>query len=242
MRTNLQKLACLTLGAAVTGWTHFTWVAPVNELQAGKTAKIMVAHGDRFPQSEEAVNAAQLKLFVLAPSGARTDLKPASAGTSVTADFAVKESGTHRIVFVQDRGAMSRTPKGVKSGGRDRNPDATEAFTMLRTGVWQGAARNHKPLGLDAELTAELDGASGAWQVQLLRGGKPLAGQKVQVVLNGQKDEIAIGSTGADGKVAYRPSAGSRGPAMFLSEFSEKAPGGSPIDERRFSTTLYVNW
>lgn len=239
MRTNAKrKLALLALATATVAWTHYTWVAPSGPLQAGKPIRIMVAHGDRFPQTEEAVNAAQVQLFVIAPSGARTDLKPASAKTFVAADFTPKENGAHRLAFAQDRGAISRTPQGVKAGGRDRNPNAVEAFTMLRTGVWH-SGKGHKPVGLDVELTADLNG--GAWTVQLLRSGKPLAGQPVQVVPNGEEKAVDLGKTGVDGKVTYKATA-AHGPAMFLSEFSEKAPAGSPIDARRFSTTLYVNW
>jgi uncharacterized GH25 family protein len=233
-----RKLALLALATATAAWTHYTWVAPSGPLQANKPVKIMVAHGDRFPQTDEAVNAAQVQLFVIAPSGARTDLKPVSAKTFVAADFTPKENGAYRLAFAQDRGAMSRTPQGVKPGGRDKNPNAVEAFTMLRTGVWH-SGKGHKPVGLEVELAAELNG--GTWTVQLLRSGKPLAGQPVQVVPNGEEKAVDLGKTGADGKVTYKAAA-VHGPAMFLSEFSEKAPAGSPIDARRFSTTLYVNW
>ncbi len=238
MRTKFTKALLLTLACASASWTHFTWVAASGEFQPGKTVKIMVAHGDRFPQSEEAVNAAQVKLFVLAPSGARTDMKPTSTGTGIAADFVVKESGPHRIAFVQDRGAMSRTPTGVRQGDRRKNPGALEAFTMLRTGVWH-AGKDHKPVGLDCELSAARDGST--WHVQLLRKGKPLAGQLVQVVLNGQKDAVDLGKTGAEGKVDFKSSTSS-GPAMFLAEFKENGPIGGGVDHHRFSTTLYVNW
>jgi uncharacterized GH25 family protein len=240
VRTNFLRVAGPAVIVSSAVWAHYTWVvssAPVFE--AGKSNKITVAHGHRFPQSEEAINASQVKLYVLAPSGARTDLKAVSSGTSVTADFTPKESGSHRVVFTQDRGAMSRTPKGVKPGGRDKNPDATEAFSLLRTGVVY-SGKGHKPLGLDAELSAE-PGTGGAWQVQLLRAGKPVAGRMIQVVLNGQKEASDIGKTGPDGKVAFKASS-ANGPVMFLAEFVEKSGAGSPIDERRFSVTLYLNW
>jgi uncharacterized GH25 family protein len=241
VRTNFLRLTAAAAIVSSAVWAHYTWVMPAATVfEAGKPNKITVAHGHRFPQSEEAITASQVKLYVLAPSGAKTDLKAASAGTSVTADFTPKESGPHRIIFTQDRGAMSRTPKGVKPGGRDKNPDATEAFSLLRTGVVY-SGKGHKPAGLDAELSAE-PAANGSWQVQLLRTGKPVAGQTIQVVLNGQKDATDVGKTGADGKVTFKPAAASKAPVMFLAEFAEKAGAGSSIDERRFSVTLYVNW
>ena len=226
------------LACATAGWTHFTWISASGEFQSGKTVKIMVSHGDRFPQSEEAINASQVQLFVLAPSGARSDLKPSSTPTGITASFPVKETGAHRIAFVQDRGAMSRTPTGIRPGDKRKNPGALEAFTMLRTGVWH-SGKGHAPVGLAAELTAEREGST--WHVQLLRKGKPLAGQLVQVVLNGQKDAVDLGKTGPDGKVDFK-STTPAGPAMFLAEFKEKGPIGGGVDSHRFSTTLYVNW
>lgn len=237
VRTSV-RLIFLTLATAAASWTHYTWIAPSGPLEAGKPVRILVAHGDRFPQGDEAVNAAQVRMFVLSPSGARMDLKAVSAKTHVGAEFTPKENGAHRLAFEQDRGAMSRTPQGVKPGGRDRNPNAVEAFTMLRTGVWH-SGKGHKPVGLPVEMTAERAGQS--WTVQLLRSGKPLAGQLVQVVPNGQEKAVDLGRTGADGKVTYKPGA-AQGPAMLLCEFSEKAPAGAPVDAHRFSTTLYLNW
>ena len=50
-------LAACTLSAA---FAHYTWVVPAAmPFVVGKSVKIMVAHGDRFPHTDEAVNAAQ---------------------------------------------------------------------------------------------------------------------------------------------------------------------------------------
>jgi uncharacterized GH25 family protein len=242
VRTNFQRLAAAAFATALTAWTHYTWVSPVSDLQAGKTVQIRVSHGDVFPNTEEAVNASQVKLFVVSPSGVRTDLKAASAGTFVAAPFTAKENGVHRIGFTQERGAMSRTPKGVKPGGRDKNSDATEAFTLTRTGTWQ-SGKSFKPTGLDVELGAEPDPkAAAAWNVQLLRKGKPLAGQKVQVVLSGADSATDVGVTNADGKVTWKGAPSAKAPVMFLCEFSEKTAAGNPVDANRFSTTLFLTW
>jgi uncharacterized GH25 family protein len=230
-------IAALTLSTA---FGHYTWVEPSAPLVAGKPVKIMVAHGDRFPHGDEAINAAQVKLAVLAPSGARAELKAAVAGNTVLADFTPRESGAHRIVFTQDRGVMSRTPKGVKSGGRDKNPGATEAFALVRTGVsYVGGAGGATPSGLDLEITAQY--AGGVWQLQLWRGGSPLAGETIQVLRKEHEDGSAIGKTGADGKLVYKP-ADATGPALFLAEVKEKAAVGGPVDYRTFSTSTYVTW
>lgn len=205
----------------------------------GKSVKIMVAHGDRFPHTDEAVNAAQVKLYVLAPSGARTDLKATAEKIAVSSTFTPREAGAHRIVFTQDRGPISRTPKGVKPGGRDQNPNAIEAFSLLRTGVsYVGGSGSTASLGLDLELTAQL--VSGVWQLQLLRSGKPVVGETVQVLLQEHEDATAVGRTGADGRLTYKP-VSATGPLLFLAEVKEKV-SGMVIDFRTLSTSTYVNW
>jgi uncharacterized GH25 family protein len=217
-------IAAATL--AVSAFAHYTWIAPVDALEIGKTATVRISHGHTFPQSEEAINAAQVDLFVLAPSGARVKLAPSAAAAAVSATYAVKEAGVHRIAFVQDRGVTSRTPKGVRPGGRDKNPDATQSYRTLRTSVSYAATAKAppstpKPVGLEFELTAEFTG--GAWKLQLLHSGKP-------------------GKTGTDGRLTFTPPAGSKGPAMFSAETKSAPPQGAAYDSVNLSTSLYVTW
>ena len=236
LRRRTAVLSMLTLQLA---FGHYTWVAAPGPFVPGKAIKIIVAHGDRFPHGDEAINAAQVRLYVLSASGVRADLKPAVvANTSVQADFTPHQAGPHRVVFTQDRGVMSRTPKGVKAGGRDKSPGATEAFALVRTGVSYvgGAEASVTPLGLELEIMAQL--VNGVWHLQLLRAGKAVAGETISVLLKEQEKESAIGKTAADGKLAYTPSAG--GPVLFLAEVKEKSTGA--IDYRSFSTSTYVTW
>ena len=233
---NVRKKTLVALVTVATAFGHYTWVAPTEALTAGKPVKIMVAHGDRFPHGDEAIDAAQVKLWMLAANGAKTDLKPIATKTTVLADFTPTTSGPHRIVFTQDRGVMSRTPKGVKSGGRDKNPTATESFALLRTGLHYMGNVSTAPVGLELELTAKLE--NGAWNLQLLRAGKPLAGETVKVLLKEQETETAIGKSGADGKIVFTPAAGYKGPLLFLVELKEKLTG--PVDSRTISTSTFV--
>jgi uncharacterized GH25 family protein len=232
------KIPVAWAALAATAFGHFTWVAPSGELAAGKPIKIMVAHGDRFPHGDEAINAAQVKLWMLSSSGVKTDLKPVATKTAVLADFTPTQTGPHRIVFTQDRGVMSRTPKGVKPGGRDQNPGATESFALLRSGLhYLGSNTAALPaLGLDLELTAHAD--KGNWNLQLLRGGKPVAGETVKVLLNNQEEGAAVGKTDANGKLVFKPAAGYKGPVLFLAEVKEKLTGA--IDYRTISTSTFV--
>jgi uncharacterized GH25 family protein len=228
----------VVLCGAVSAFGHYTWVAPSDALVAGRPVKIMVAHGDRFPHGDEAINAAQVRLWMVAANGSKSDLKPVATKTAVLADFTPAASGPHRIVFTQDRGVLSRTPAGVKAGGRDRNPSATEVFSLMRTGLhYVGDPGGVSPVGLELELTAKFD--AGVWILQLLRSGKPLAGEAVKVVLKEEEKDVVIGKSGADGRLNYTPVSGYKGPLLFLVDFKEK-PAGGAVDSRTISTSTYV--
>jgi uncharacterized GH25 family protein len=229
----------LALGFAAVGmlYGHATWVAAVEEThEPGRTVTVRIGHGHGFPVSEEAINSAQVDLFVVTPGGKRLKLAPKAAGKAVDATFAVKEKGRHRFAFIQDRGVNSRTPDGMKPGGRDRNPNATSAAKTLRTAV----AGTGNALGLPVELTAKQVGNQ--WQLQFLRDGKAAGGAEVSVYLPGVKEPVAIGKAGADGRVAYTAPAGVKGPLLFVASQKNPAPAGSAFDTVNFDTSLYVSW
>lgn len=231
VRTKILALGSLTAAAAL---AHYTWIAPqTSTIVAGKAATLTVAHGHKFPVSEEAVNATQVKMWVVAPSGVKTPVTPIAQPGRIGANFQPKESGVHQLVFTQDRGWMSRTPRGVKPGGKDKNPDATQSFRIFRSGIaYTGLVAAPAPHGLETELTASL--AQGKWTVRLYKDGKPLAGQTVQVLQSGQKDGTDIGKTSGDGTVTFAAPAGVKSPMLFLAEFEQ--------GEQRYSTSLYVSW
>ncbi len=243
-RAALRTAAAAPVLAAA-ALAHYTWVAPVTEpLAPGKTVTVRIGHGHKFPESEEAINARQVDLFVLAPSGARVKLAPAAAGPAVAAPFQVKEAGLHRIAFVQDRGVTSRTPGGVKPGGRDRNPSATQASRTLRTavayaGAPRGAPLDGQPVGLEFELTGTL--ANGAWTLRLLKQGRPAAGATVEVFPAGAAKAAEAGKTGAGGRLVYRPAAGG-GAALFSVALRDPAPKGAAYDFVNYETSLAVSW
>jgi hypothetical protein len=224
---------------------HYTWIAPIAPLEVGKTATIQIGHGHKFPQSEEAINAKQVDAFVLPPSGAKTKLEAVVSGAGITATYSVKEAGMHRIAFIQDRGVSSRTPAGVKPGGRDKNPNAIQASRTFRTAVAYATtgkteASGGKPLGLEFELSAIP--SSGTWSLQLMKQGKPVAAVPIEVFLAGAAKAVEAGKTGADGRLMFSPAAGAKGPAMFSAALKDAAPAGSAFDFVNYETSLYVSW
>lgn len=240
----LLPLAGLTCAAAA--FAHYTWIATAPALLVvGKPATVQINHGHKFPVSEEAINAKQVDLFVVTPRGGKVKLEPAPGGSSVKAQFTPKDAGVYTIAFTQDRGISSRTPAGVKPGGRDNNPGAAQTYRNVRTAVVYAATSKQssltgKPSGVDFELTGSL--SNGAWNLQLTKTGKPVPGAAVEVFLTGEPKARPVGTTGVDGRITFKPAAGEKGPAMFSTTFREPAPTGAPYDFTNYGTSLYVSW
>lgn len=224
---------------------HYTWMAPAEApLIQGKANKIQIAHGHRFPASEEAIAAAQVRAFAIAPSGKRTDLKAVAAGKVVLMDYTPGEAGTHALGFVQDRGVSSRTPSGVKKGGRDVNPTATQAFRTVRTAVGYASTGKVSPsskgLGLEFEIVPQI--AGGTITLQLLRAGKPLLGAGIGLLVNGAEEPNELGKTDAQGRLVYKPGAAIKPPVLFIADLAEPAQKGAAYDSTHLSTSLFLSW
>lgn len=239
------RLLSMGISCAGAGLAHYTWVAPLSgSLQPGKPNTIQIGHGHGFPKSEEAIDGSQIDAFTLSPSGARVKLQPVKAGDSLTAEFTARERGFYKIAFVQDRGVSSRTPDGLKPGGRDKNPSATQAYRTLRTGVAyansaDAASIVGKPLGFEFELTGTL--ARGLWSIQLLKQGRPVEGVTIEVFVAGARTAQQAGKTDSDGRVNFQPSFGTKGPAMFSAVLKDPAQGLS-YDYTNYETSLSVSW
>lgn len=238
-------LRVLAAGLLLTGVVaaHYTWIA-APPLVKGKAARITIAHGHRFPVSEEAIAVSQVRALAVAPSGKRVELKAARNGASVSADYTPGEAGTHAIGFVQDRGVTSRTPQGVKPGGRDANKDAVQAVRVVRTAVSFASTGRvslpGKPLGLEIELVPEMTASEVT--LKLLRSGKPLAGVAVHVLTAGRHQPAEAGKTNAQGALVYAIGSTAKPPALFVAEVVEPAAKGANYDVSNLSTSLYLSW
>ncbi len=224
---------------------HYTWMAPASApLVQGKVNKIQIAHGHKFPAGEEAIVAAQVRAFAVSPGGKRTELKAVAAGKVVALDYTPGEAGTHALGFVQDRGVSSRTPGGVKKGGRDVNPNATQASRIIRTAVGYASTGKVDPsgkaLGMEFEIVPQVSG--GTITLQLLRTGKPLPGVAIGLLVNGSEEPNELGKTDAQGRLVYRPGAAVKPPVLFIADFSEPAQKGAAYDSTNLSTSLYLGW
>ena len=133
MRNNVS-IALILLAMPALLLAHFTWLAPESpELAAGRPYRLRIGHGHEFPASEAAVDATQVRALVIDPRGERAEVAARREDKAVVLEWTPRQKGLHVFAFTQDRGEVSRTPSGVKSGGRDRNPDAATAFRAVRS-------------------------------------------------------------------------------------------------------------
>jgi uncharacterized GH25 family protein len=234
----------ISLVLAGTAAAHFAWIAPGEPvLTVGKAARVQLGIGHELGVSEAAPLLPGLQVYALAPSGARTELRPAKSGLWLAAEYTPKEAGQHRLVFTHDRGVRSRTPKGLVDGGRDKNPTATQAFRGIRTAVAYASTANAKFEPKAAGLAYELipQRTEKGVTVTLLLNGKPCAGGAVAVSWAGKK-EVVLGKTGADGRLSYAVPAGAKGPFVILAEQPVAAAKGANYDTDNYETALYLNW
>jgi len=241
---NYLRSLAIGSAAATLAYAHYTWVAPAGGiLEVGKPAVVRICHGHEFPIGDELPNISNSETSVLSPSGRRVKLAPVVNANEIGAPYTPREPGLHRLIYVQDRGILSRTPDGVKPGGKDRNPTAAQSFRSYRSAIaylpaGRNAVENGKPAGVEVEFTGLP--ANGAWELRLLRSGKPEPGVTVQAYLSKAPDAVEIGKTDANGKLTYRLAPGAAGPILFSAEWKVPPPAGAAYDTVNYSTSLYV--
>lgn len=242
---SIPRLIVAPVAAAGVLLAHATWIAPVSPvLEKGRSATVQIGNGHHFPDSESAIGPDGLEAFVVNPGGARAKLGLSAAGKALSADYMVREAGTYRFVFVQDRGVISRTPTGLKPGGKDKNPGATQSMKSYRSAVayatTAGARENDaKAVGLEFELVPVR--SAGAVRITLLWKGKPCADATVNTYWPG-KGEQKLGMTDANGTFLYSIPAGAAGQFLLTASYSEKAAPGAVYDALSYSTALYLSW
>jgi uncharacterized GH25 family protein len=232
----LRSLAVALFVASVLP-AHFTWVAPSpSRPSRGTEVSIEVGRGHVFPQSEILPPQHGLEIFAVTPAGKRVKLGASQAGLIWKAGHTLSEAGLYRICAVQDA-IFSRTPQGMKAGGRDQHPNAVRATKEYRSSIaFLGDPGQPSPLGLAFEAVPEVSGRTVTFTV--LRDGKPFAGAQVNLAGPGLKEK-SLGKSDAAGRFTYRhPGAGS---FLLVVEASEKAPAGQPYDSTFFASVLYFD-
>jgi uncharacterized GH25 family protein len=237
--------AALALAGVTAAYAHYTWIAPAAApLQIGRQGMIQFCHGHEFPAGEETLGIQNAYAWMFLPSGKQFKLSLVTEAKRVVSAFTPRETGVHRAVYTQDRGVQSRTPNGMKPGGRTRNPDAAQAFRSYRSAVAYlpvGGSNpgTAKPTGIELEIVAVH--RDRVWELQLLKNGKPQAGVPIEVRIEGASGGFDAGKTDADGRRTYRTAEVKPGrPMLFFAEWKDAPPAGSDYETVNYSTSLFV--
>jgi len=233
------------LGAASLLMGHFVWVGPVMApLKVGEVAQIQIGNTDYFPDSDGPIPLDGLKVWAVGPVGAKVDVAVTPSEKFLRGTFPVKEAGVYKIVFTQERGVISKTPKGFKPGGRGQHPDATLSYRPHRTGLSYAATAGkalgrEKALGLPFEIVPEK--TAEGFLITVLAEGKPVEGATIGAAWPG-KEHTEEGKTGPDGKFLFKLAAGTKGPLLLLADHKTPAPKGASYDTENWSATLALYW
>lgn len=240
MKIIRSTLALLSLATVLLA--HYSWINPLsNPLKPGTSVEIQIAHGHTFPQSEEPMAEAGIEMFAVGPDGARARLHHVRGDKKLVASYKVPAEGFYRFVFVQDRGVMSRTPGGLKKGGRNKNPDAMTSARYYRSGVAYAATAGARlkppePLGLEFEIVASPQ--PGELGIQVLCGGRPCAEADV-VLRTATAEERKLGRTTATGTLKANVN-GLKGPVLIEARKTAPAPAKENYDSVNLTTSLYL--
>lgn len=243
--TSPLRVAAVLLAAAGMALAHYTWIAPAGaSLEVGKPALVRLFHGHHFPVGEEKMQLAGSQVKAISPSGQVTDLTGQASPQGDSVNYLPKQAGLHRIVYTLDRGVMSRTPQGVKPGGRDKNPGAAQSFRRYVSSVaylpvgGKGTAVAG-PSGAEFELSATPQ-QGGGWVVTVLAQGKPVPGVAVEAFVAGAEAPVAVGKSDGNGAVRHTAAKTAAAPVLFTAEWKAPAPAGAAYDAVNYSTSLYL--
>lgn len=240
-----RAAVALSLCGAAAVFAHFAWLSPAPAKAAvGETVIVRMSSGHSFPTGGEPVKDIDLKLTAFTPSGKSVILAPADNGQGLEAAFKVESEGVYVVAGEYDRGVVSRTPEGLKPGGKSKNPNATSTMKSYSSFICTVRASapvplSSVPLGLRFELSWKREGRS--LSVSATAEGKPVEAAEISAVV-GSGDAKAIGKTDAAGGIAIEIPESFRGPILLIGSVSKPMPSGSDYDTDRTGCTVFLDW
>lgn len=172
---------------------HNIWLAPDNHFpQVGDTVQIKVGFGHDYPASrmDQPVKEGMIgEALAIAPGGGQVVLEKTAVDTY---RLKIEQPGAYLVVAAMPPGLFSRTPEGMKRGGRQDFPEVKScmearmvANAFLFAGGQGPAAQSAQHLQLKplADLASLKKG--GVLPVQVRFEGQPLAGAQIKATYAG---------------------------------------------------------
>jgi uncharacterized GH25 family protein len=243
--STVQKVVVLVISVlfASIANAHFSWVYPLKTIaQVGETVDVQLATGHAFPVSEQGPAVAHLKAFAQPPSGDRKQIKPVQSEKYLLVSVPIEQEGLYTVCFDIDRGIISKTPEGWKSGGTDTYPDAVSSFNYYASSLAHIATsstfyQKSELLGLKCELTCIIKDKDVI--LHAFQNGRPLAGMEISLLQSGKEESVPLGKTDASGQLVCT---GKKldGPVLFVGTYRKAALDGKNYKEDYFRSTLYL--
>lgn len=207
---------------------HNIWLAPDNHFpQVGDTVRIKVGFGHDYPASREdqPVKEGMVgEALALIPGGGQIALEKTAVDTY---QLKIDRPGPYLLVAAMPAGLFSRTPEGMKRGGRKDFPEVKScmearmvANAFLFAGAQgQGAIQSDQALQLKPLAAVSGLKKGDALPIQVLFEGQPLAGAKIKATYAGYQPQAnAKSQEGHGAPMALETSADAEGKAELKME------------------------
>lgn len=222
---------------------HFSWINPVKHLaRVGETVDVHLSTGHAFPLSEQGPDTKYLNAFIQPPSGDREQIKLVKSEKYLQASVHIEEEGLYTVFFDMDRGIISKTAEGWKSGGTDKYPGAVSSINYYASSLAHIATsstcyQKSEPLGLKCELTYNLKNKDII--LHAFQNGQPLADMEIALLQSGKEESTPLGKTDTSGQLIYSGKK-LKGPALFVGTYRKAVPEEKNYKEDFFRSTLYL--
>ncbi|HHS13319.1 MAG TPA: DUF4198 domain-containing protein [bacterium] len=222
---------------------HYNWIVPIQTVvEKGETVEVQLTTGHAFPVGEAGPSTEHLKAFVRLPSGEITALEWTEQEKYLQASVHVHENGLYTVYFESDRGIISRTAEGWKSGGIDRHPGAASSMNYYASCLAHIATRpsfytSSSPIGLKCELTFAVE--KKRIVLTALQNGSPVKDTEISLLKPGADQSEPIGKTDSSGQLIFSTKK-IKGPVLFIASYQKSVPEGNNYQYDLFRSTLYV--
>jgi uncharacterized GH25 family protein len=207
---------------------HNIWLVPDNHFpQVGDTVQIKVGFGHDYPANrvDQPVKEGMIgEALAVIPGGGQVALEKTAVDTY---QLKIDRPGPYLLVASMPPGLFSRTPEGMKRGGRKDFPEVKscmEARMVANTFVFaggQGQGMIQSDQSLQLKPLADMAGLKkgGVLPIQVLFDGQPLAGAKIKATYAGyQPPADAKPQEGHGAPMALETSADAEGKAELRLE------------------------
>lgn len=240
---SLTAFGLICLAGAASGHATWVWLEPTR-VEPGQPVTVRLLHGHRFPDGESTPGAEGLTLVALTPDGRREPLSIIHRDGVRQSVYQPVQPGRHWLILEQNRGVRSQTARGWQPGGRSQHPDArrhvrfyTSALAALDVGRTNGQGES---IGLDLPFTLTAHRQGDQLRLRVTADGVPVPGVGISWQGSGT-DPAAIGSTGLDGSILWRPSPFPAKPFLLIAE--QRGPVADQVEygELAVSATLLID-